>query len=96
MKLRKINSVASVSLLILVFVLSGVTILFHAFPQKPDEYVELTVDYGDTLWTIAQSIAPNSDPRAVIWQIQEENQINNSTTIFPGQTIRVPSYQASL
>ena len=43
----------------------------------PLEYIEITVNHGDTLWTLAKSIAPNMDPRKVVWDIQEINGINN-------------------
>ncbi|MFB5067236.1 MAG: LysM peptidoglycan-binding domain-containing protein [Candidatus Wallacebacter cryptica] len=56
---------------------------------------EITVSYGDTLWTIAQRIAPGIDPRKVVWEIQTMNEIE-SARIFPGQTLQVPLYETNI
>jgi hypothetical protein len=47
-----------------------------------------TVQYGDTLYTIAQRFDPHDDPRVVVWTIQHENGIG--AEIHPGQQIVVP------
>jgi hypothetical protein len=47
-----------------------------------------TVQYGDTLYTIAQHFDPHDDPRVVVWTIQHENGIG--AEIQPGQQIVVP------
>ena len=52
-----------------------------------------TVDYrvraGDTLWTIVEEIAPESDVRGVIAEIRDINDLDSSL-IIPGQTLVVP------
>jgi LysM repeat protein len=50
--------------------------------------IEITVHHGDTLWSIAHEIAPQSDPRAIIKKIKNRNQINNSDLIA-GQKLEV-------
>jgi len=60
----------------------------------PAEVMEITVAHGDTLWKIAQSIAPDVDPRRVVWEIQTLNQIETAE-IFPGQVLKVPIYDSS-
>jgi hypothetical protein len=47
-----------------------------------------TVQYGDTLYTIAQRFDPHDDPRVVVWTIQHENGIG--AEIQPGEQIVVP------
>ena len=54
-----------------------------------------TVDYrvrsGDTLWTIAEEVAPdNNDVRGVISEIRHLNELDSSM-IIPGETLLVPA-----
>ncbi|MCX7521314.1 LysM peptidoglycan-binding domain-containing protein [Microbacterium sp. STN6] len=48
-----------------------------------------TVQNGDSLWNIAERIAPSSDPREVIADIVSLNQLS-STVVSPGQRIAIP------
>jgi len=48
----------------------------------------LTVQKGETLWTIAETIAPNDDPRLVVMMLKDLNKLNNSC-IRTGQRIRI-------
>ena len=55
----------------------------------------VTVRQGDSLWTVAEAIAPRSDPRDVIASIQQLNGLP-SATVVPGQRLAIPSeYSAS-
>jgi LysM repeat protein len=49
----------------------------------------VTVHPGDTLWSIAQRIAPQSDPRAVVAALRGSNHLPSST-VRVGQHLRVP------
>ncbi|MEY4458035.1 MAG: hypothetical protein RIS25_628 [Actinomycetota bacterium] len=51
------------------------------------EYV--TVMPGDTLWTIAAVVAPDSDTQQVIDDIRSLNQLESSV-VQPGQRIAIP------
>lgn len=84
-------SISGMILIILVVAVLTLTGYNHDRSEQPDVYVEIIVDYGDTLWTIAKSIAPNVDPRKVVWDIQKLNQIDQ-TMIYPGQVLQVPDY----
>lgn len=53
------------------------------------EPVAVVVGGGDTLWGIAQDIAPDRDPRSVVQQIRILNDLG-SRSIVPGQSILVP------
>lgn len=53
----------------------------------PFEYV--TVESGQSLWQIAESVAPQSDPREVIAQLIEFNQLSGSD-ISAGQQLAIP------
>ena len=56
---------------------------------NPDTHDYVTVLAGDTLWAIAESIAPESDPRDVIHEIMTLNQLS-SAALTPGQEIAIP------
>ncbi|MDQ1750760.1 MAG: hypothetical protein QOE71_1816 [Pseudonocardiales bacterium] len=48
----------------------------------------VTVQAGDTLWSIARKVAPERDPRAVVDQLVSRNHLHG-VTLTPGQTLRV-------
>ncbi|GAA1512885.1 hypothetical protein BJ978_002267 [Agromyces terreus] len=50
----------------------------------------LTVADGESLWAIAESIAPASDPREVISEIMRLNGLRDST-VQPGQRLALPA-----
>ncbi|MDA9786724.1 LysM peptidoglycan-binding domain-containing protein [Pontimonas sp.] len=54
-----------------------------------DSHDYVTVLAGDTLWTIAESVAPESDPRDVVHEIMKLNQLS-SAALTPGQEIAIP------
>ena len=45
---------------------------------------------GDTLWSIAESIAPHRDPRQVIYEIEQRDP-GASKPLTPGQVLSVPA-----
>ncbi|WP_158270281.1 LysM peptidoglycan-binding domain-containing protein [Mycetocola zhujimingii] len=51
------------------------------------EYV--TVEHGDSLWSLAGTLAPDADPRDVIADVMALNQLETSTVV-PGQNIAIP------
>jgi len=56
------------------------------------EYV--TVEPGESLWQLAQSVAPNADPREVIAGILTLNDLS-SGEVQPGQRLAIPAQYAS-
>jgi LysM repeat protein len=48
------------------------------------------VHAGETLWSIAEHVAPSKDQRDVVYQIIAANHLG-SPTIVPGQTLHIPS-----
>jgi hypothetical protein len=50
----------------------------------------VTVDSGESLWQLAESIAPGVDPRDVIERIVQLNQLGSSE-VFPGQQLAIPA-----
>jgi LysM repeat protein len=49
----------------------------------------VTVRAGDTLWSIAQRVAPDVDPRAEVGALQRANRLSG-VILRPGERIRVP------
>lgn len=48
----------------------------------------VTVQAGDTLWSIAQRVAPNRDPRPVVSRLRSVNHLG-TVALTPGQTLKV-------
>ncbi len=48
------------------------------------------VEPGQSLWEVAQSIAPNADPRDVIADIVRLNQLESSV-VHPGEQLAIPA-----
>lgn len=53
-------------------------------------YETVTVHPGDTLWGIAQEVAPRDDPRDVVDAIVNLNALDQ-VTLVPGQRIAIPT-----
>ena len=49
----------------------------------------VTVESGQSLWAIAQTVAPSADPREVIDSIMRLNQLS-SYDVVPGQELAIP------
>ena len=52
--------------------------------------VQVVVEQGDSLWNIAQRLAPGRDPRDTIHEIRQLNGLRGNL-IQPGQVLLVPS-----
>jgi len=50
----------------------------------------VTVMPGDSLWSIAETVAPDTDPRDVVDAIVALNQLS-STSVLSGETISIPA-----
>ncbi|GAA4146135.1 hypothetical protein GCM10023068_20220 [Leifsonia shinshuensis] len=50
----------------------------------------VTVQSGDSLWSVASRIAPNADPRDVIADLVNLNGLD-SAVVTPGQQLAIPS-----
>ena len=59
-------------------------------PVAGVEYEYVTVEQGQSLWAIAEEVAPTSDPRDFITDVLAFNG-TSSTEIFPGQTLALPT-----
>ncbi|MEN2737273.1 LysM peptidoglycan-binding domain-containing protein [Microbacterium sp. X-17] len=50
----------------------------------------VTVQSGDSLWSVASRIAPNADPRDVIAELVNLNGLS-SAVVTPGQQLAIPT-----
>ncbi len=93
MRLRIVNKTKFVvSLTLIVFLALSCVFGTVMGKEKAKEktYVEYTVTYGDTLWSIAsRHNYSNADVREVIYNIQTENALAGSY-VEQGRTILIP------
>ena len=54
------------------------------------DFQYVTVETGQSLWQLAETIAPTSDPRDVIVEIMKLNQLQ-SADVFAGQEVAIPA-----
>ncbi len=78
-----------------------VAVLFGAFslgrsvseavsPSAQPEQQVVTVEHGDSLWSVARRVAPHEDPRDVVAQIRDINDLTSSGLV-PGQLLVLPA-----
>jgi nucleoid-associated protein YgaU len=58
-----------------------------ASPVSADVPASVTVRSGDTLWSIANRVAPNIDPRSEVATLQRLNHLAG-VALTPGQTLK--------
>ncbi len=86
---RVVLSTLAAGVLSVIVVLSGqVTADAGSQVSGPASSV-FVVQAGDSLWSIAQIVAPERDPRETIARIRDLNGMGSSTVI-PGQSLVVP------
>ena len=54
------------------------------------EFQYVTVETGQALWEVAETIAPNADPRDVIADIMRSTSLE-SADVSPGQQLAIPA-----
>jgi Tfp pilus assembly protein FimV len=54
-------------------------------PERSPHVERVVVQPGDTLWSIAERLAPNSDPRTVVDQLVSTL---GTSSVQPGEVIR--------
>jgi hypothetical protein len=74
---------------ILVWVLFGSGTADAAGSSQGSATSVVVVQPGENLWSIAQSVDPEGDPRDLLIRIREMNALG-SQHVFPGQSLIVP------
>jgi hypothetical protein len=59
-------------------------------PESGPALTQTTVQQGETLWTVAQRIAPGHDPREVVAQLRRINHLPTSS-LRVGQQLLLPA-----
>ncbi len=89
-KLSKTKLSKYITILALILVLIFIAITSQG--SKPIKYRNITIEKGDTLWSIVKSYQSNEiDPRKMINQIKRINDLKTAV-LQPGQTIKIPSF----
>ncbi|HHU83178.1 MAG TPA: LysM peptidoglycan-binding domain-containing protein [Firmicutes bacterium] len=97
---RKRWRVNPVRLLMNIFLLLSLILFFHYFTrsitvqnreQESETFINIIIEKGDTLWSIARALHPNRDPRPVVAMIRDLNGLQENPTVFPGQILKIPA-----
>ncbi len=72
----------------LLFVLAGGTAT-ASLEGSGTTFEYVTIEPGQTLWEVAETIAPAADPRDVISDLMSLNQLN-SADVWAGQELAIP------
>lgn len=86
---RIVLATAAAGFLSLVVVLSGQVTADAGSASAGPATGTFVVQAGDSLWSIAQQVAPAADPRETIARIRDLNGMR-SATVIPGQSVVVP------
>jgi LysM domain-containing protein len=93
-RLTRRGRIVLVLFVMTLLVLAGFT-LGHGSSQAADSHPRQTshtliVQPGESLWSVASRIAPHSDPRAVVADIESLNHLSGPA-VEPGQQLAVPT-----
>ena len=79
-----------ISLLLVCTIFNTVLGFNDALALSEQQYIEIEVDSGDTLWTIADEYMPDDmDIREAVYMICETNDVD-ANTLYAGQTLNIP------
>jgi hypothetical protein len=81
---------AAVVMLVLSVLVLGGFLLGHVSSQASARPHHVTVEAGETLWTVASRVAPQADPRLEVARIQSLNHLG-SPAVQVGQQLLVPA-----
>jgi len=94
----RVNPARLVANLFILFCLVLLFLIFMNFTAGQtrglgeDEFFEIIVEQGDSLWSIACEFYPNQDPRYTVSVIRDLNGLQNNPTVIPGQILNIPKY----
>ncbi|HVW82146.1 MAG TPA: LysM peptidoglycan-binding domain-containing protein [Mycobacteriales bacterium] len=92
-RLTRRGRIVITSLMMVALVIAGFTLGRGSSQAAGSGHVphhRVTVEAGDTLWSLAARVAPHADPRDVVDEITALNQLT-SPVLQPGERLLVPS-----
>ena len=82
-----------------VTLLLGITIVFVAYlyitDEKIEQYEHITIEQGDTLWSLAEQYRSKMSTKDWVTFVQKENDLFNQV-LNTGQTITIPVEKDSI
>ena len=79
-----------ISLLLLCTIANTALGFNDALALSEQQYIEIQVESGDTLWTIADEFMPDDmDIREAVYMICDVNDVD-ADTLYAGQTLSIP------
>ena len=89
--MNKFRRFMFISILLISMVLFTLLFTIKVYSKDIPQYNYITIEEGDTLWSIASNYTDNSNMeiRELIYLISNENSIYNAS-IYPGDVIKVP------
>ena len=90
-----LTAIASVPVVaaIAAFALFGGSSAIATADQSSTSFTYVTVQSGQSLWSVAESVDPSGDPRDVIAEIQNLNRLQSSD-VQAGQRLAIPAKYA--
>jgi LysM repeat protein len=84
---RRGVAVVAVAVAVLAIAVVALAARSARVPERAAAPARVTVGPGDTLWSVATRVAPQTDPRAEVSLLQRLNHLAGST-VQPGQVLR--------
>jgi Tfp pilus assembly protein FimV len=86
---RRVTAIAGVALVAVLLSPLAASAVRPGAPDRPPEQRTVVVRSGDTLWSIAQRVRPQDDPRVTVAAIEDANGIDASS-LQPGRALVIP------
>jgi len=83
------SSIGRLGVALAVFALLAFGLARSALGGAPGSYETITVQPGDTVWSIAATRYPESDTRAKVGEIEHDNGLSGPE-LRPGQRLKLP------
>ncbi|NLK63706.1 MAG: LysM peptidoglycan-binding domain-containing protein [Tissierellia bacterium] len=87
--IRKFKRFMFLTVLLISLIAFTSILTLNAYSKDIQQFDYVSVQQGDTLWSIAKGYAGSKDIREVVYNISELNNIHN-TPIQPGDIIKIP------
>ncbi|MCH6232081.1 LysM peptidoglycan-binding domain-containing protein [Microbacterium sp. CFH 31415] len=88
--LAALASIPAVVAISLAMISGGSALASRDAGAPAESFSTVTVSFGDTLWSIAETVAPESDPRDVIDAIVRLNALEG-VSLEAGQSLAIPA-----